>query len=102
MEKYSMYDARTVCNSLGIVEFFALPVTDPRTCTRLGNSGGVNVGAGWKSSVRYSLISILERNYVSFCIFNLLICLAILVLLLFGSCFLFILVFWVIISMSEQ
>jgi len=30
-----------------------LPDTDPRTCTRLGRSGGVNVGAGWCSSVRY-------------------------------------------------
>lgn len=30
-----------------------LPDTDPRTCTRLGSSGGVNVGAGWCSSVRY-------------------------------------------------
>lgn len=30
-----------------------LPETDPRTCTRLGSSGGVNVGAGWCSSVKY-------------------------------------------------
>jgi len=30
-----------------------LPDTDPRTCTRLGSSGGVNVGAGWCSSVKY-------------------------------------------------
>lgn len=33
--------------------FETLPDTDPRTCTRLGRSGGVNVGAGWCSSVRY-------------------------------------------------
>lgn len=29
-----------------------LPAVTPRTCTRFGSSGGVNVGAGWWSSER--------------------------------------------------
>lgn len=33
-----------------------LPELLPRTCTRLGSSGGVNVGAGWWSSERFYII----------------------------------------------
>lgn len=32
---------------------FSLPELMPRTCTLLGSSGGVNVGAGWWSSERF-------------------------------------------------
>lgn len=36
----------------------SLPAFIPRTCTRFGSSGGVNVGAGWWSSERFYIANV--------------------------------------------